>query len=69
MDFKLFCIGLGFMIIGFLMYLYIRGKRPGSEEDNWEGSTGAVYVQFWGGLILCLFLGVIFILKSLPSHI
>ncbi|PYF74343.1 hypothetical protein [Pedobacter nutrimenti] len=69
MDFELFFMGLGLIFIGFLMYLYIRGQRPSSEKTGWEGPTITAYVQFWGGLILCIFLGIVFILKSLPTHI
>ncbi len=69
MNWKYLLLGIGFLLVAYVLYRGIKGERPSSEETNWKGPTGVVYVQYWGGIILCLIGGIVFILKSLPSQI
>ena len=67
MDYKRFFIGLVFLLAGYLVYRYlIKGQPPASAETNWEGPTPANYVGLWGGVIMCLMCGIVFIIRSLP---
>jgi len=68
MDAKLFFIGLFFLLIGSLMYYYIKGEKPSSEKTNWQGITISAYIQYWGGVILCIICGIIFIIRSFSSY-
>lgn len=66
MDIKRFFIGLAFLVVGYLVYRYlIKDQPPASAENNWIGPTPANYVSLWGGVIMCLMCGIVFILRSL----
>lgn len=68
MNWNYFLIGVGFLLVAGLIYKGTKGKRT-SEENNWKGLNGRTYVQGWGTMILCILVGIVFILKSLPSQI
>ena len=70
MDFKLFLLGLAFLLSGYIIYRYLlKNKKPPSEETHWEGMTGTDYAGLLGGVILCFTCGILLIIKSLPSEI
>lgn len=70
MDLELFLGGLAFLVAGYLMYRFLlKGEKPASQETGGMGMTLSTYVGVWGGVILAYLVGIIFILKSLPSSI
>ena len=69
MDWKNFLIGIGSLLLAYLMYRWIRGEKPSSKENNWTGPTQNTYFGYWGAIIMLIILGVILLIKSLPSHI
>ena len=68
MDWKYFLIGLTFLVGAYWIYRGIK-RGPASEKNNWQGPIPSLYVQGWGAMILCVIVGIGFILKSLPSQI
>lgn len=70
MVFKLFLVGITFLLVGYLIHhKLIKGKKPSSKETNWEGMTNANYIGLWGSVVICFMCGIVFVLKSLPSQI
>ncbi|ALL05972.1 hypothetical protein AQ505_10985 [Pedobacter sp. PACM 27299] len=69
MDLKLFFIGVGFLMVGYLMYRSIKNERPSSEENNWNGLTLSNYIGYWGSLVMLIIVGIAFVLKSLPAKV
>lgn len=66
MDFKRFFIGLGFLLMGYLVYRYfIKGQPPASAKTDWLGPTTANYIGLWGAFIMCLMCGITFVFKAL----
>ena len=65
MDWKLFLMGVGFLTAAYLMYRWIKGKRPFSDT-NPEGMVPSIYIQYWGALILSAIGGIVFVIESLP---
>jgi hypothetical protein len=64
-NIKLLLTGIAFVIVGLLMYLDVRKRRPASEKTNWKGQLLPQYIQFWGMAIMCIIVGLVVILKSL----
>ncbi|WP_316818643.1 hypothetical protein [Pedobacter nyackensis] len=69
MDLKLFFTGIGFLIAAYLIYRNVKNEKPSSEKTNWIGPTLSTYIGLWGSVVICTMVGIIFILKSLPSQI
>ena len=65
MNSKLFFTGVAFLTAGVLMYFYIRGEKPDSEDPNGHGPTLPTYVGFWIMTIISIIVGIVFILESL----
>jgi hypothetical protein len=63
MDWKLFFIGMGFLTVAYLMYKWIKGKRPISQT-NFKGPVPSVYFQYWAAVIMCAIGGIIFIIEA-----
>lgn len=68
MNWKYFFIGVGFLLVAYLIYRGIKGG-PASEHTNWNGPILPLYVHGWGTMIICIIIGIAFILKSLFSPI
>jgi len=68
MDWKYLLLGVGFLLVAYLIYQRLK-KGPASDKTDWNGPTLSLYVQGWGAFIICLISGIVFILKSLPSQI
>ncbi len=62
-------LGIVFLVVAYFLYRVIKGERPSSARNGWNGPTGVAYVRYWSGIILCIIAGIAFILKSLPVHI
>lgn len=69
MDFKLFFIGVGFLVAAYLIYRNVKDEKPSSEQTNWEGPTLSTYIGLWSSVIMCTIVGIGFIFKSLPAQI
>jgi hypothetical protein len=69
MDFQNFLIGLGSLLLAYLMFRWIKGEKPSSKENNWTGPTQRTYFGYWGAIIMLILFGVVYLLKSLPSQI
>ena len=69
MNWKYFVVGIGFLIVAYLIYKQLIKRGPASEKNNWDGPILSQYIQGWGAFILCLMVGIALILKSLPKHI
>jgi heme/copper-type cytochrome/quinol oxidase subunit 2 len=65
MNIKLLLTGIILLIIGLVMYLNVRKRKPASEETNWEGQLTPQFIQFWIWSIVGIIVGVVLILKSL----
>jgi hypothetical protein len=65
MNWKYLFIGIGLLIVAYLIYRGVKGG-PASERNNWDGPIPSLYVQGWGAIILCVLTGIVLILKSLP---
>lgn len=66
MDLKFFFGGIGFLLIGYLMYRFLfKNEKPSSKETKWEGMTGVNYVRSLGAVIIFCIIAIGFILKSL----
>lgn len=65
MDFGFFFAGAAFLIAGVLMFLFIRGKKPDSEDPNGHGPTLPTFVGFWIMTIVIIIIGIVAILESL----
>ena len=66
MDWKLFLVGVSFLLIGFLLYRYLlKDERPSSKETNWEGMTKPNYIRLWSSVVLSFIVGIAFIFESL----
>ena len=66
MNFKLFLVGVGFLLTGFFVYRYLlKDERPSSKEPNWEGMTKPNYIRLWSSVVLCFIVGIGFIFESL----
>ena len=64
MDFKLFFLGIAFLIVGVLMYFNVRKRKPASDKTNWNGQLLPQYIQFWIYAIISIIVGIVFILES-----
>jgi hypothetical protein len=69
MNWNLFLCGIIFLLVAYLMYRWIKGEKPSSAKNGWNGPTGAAYVKYWGAIILCIMGGLAFIIKALLTHI
>lgn len=69
MIFNFFFIGIGFLIVAYFLYRYVKNQKPSSEKTNWEGLTLSTYAGIWGIVIMCTLFGIGFIFKSLPAQI
>ena len=69
MNWKLFFIGVGFIIVGYLMYRGIKGEKPASEKNNYKGLFPSNYISYWIWLVMSVVVGVVFIIESLPANI
>lgn len=65
MDIKYLLIGIIFFVIGLLMFLNVRKRKPASDETNWQGQLLPNYIKFWITAFMAIIVGIIFILKSL----
>jgi len=63
MHWKLFIAGIGFLTAAYLMYRWIKGKRPFSDTNS-KGPVMSVYIQYWFGLILCAIGGIALFIES-----
>jgi len=68
MNWNYFFISLGSFVVAYFFYRNTKGKLA-SEKNNWKGFTLSLYIQSWGVIIIAIILGLIFMLKSLPSQI
>ncbi|MBD1366340.1 hypothetical protein IDJ77_21180 [Mucilaginibacter sp. ZT4R22] len=68
MDWQYFFLGVGFLVAAYLIYRMNKGG-PSSEKNGWMGPALPLYVQGWGVIIMCVMVGIAFILKSLPASI
>ena len=70
MDLELFFGGLAFVLMGYLIYRFLlKNEKSASQETGGMGMTLSTYVGVWGSVLLAYLVGIIFILKSLPSSI
>ena len=63
MNYKFFIIGIAFLFVGYIIYRMVRGRRD--EEDM----SMRTYLGLWGCVIIGFISGIVYLLKSLPSHI
>lgn len=68
MEWDKFFIGIIFLLLAYFFYKTTKGKLA-SEKSDWKGLTLSLYVQGWGVVVLCLILGMGFIIKSWPGKI
>jgi len=66
MNWKYLFSGIGLLLAAYFIYKEIKGG-PSSEKNNWEGTTLSLYIQCWGGIIVCVLCGIVFIVKSFLS--
>jgi len=64
MNIKVLLAGLFFFIVGLIMYLNIRKRKPASEKNNWEGQALPQFVSFWITAWLAIITGIALILGS-----
>jgi len=64
MDFKIFFIGIGLFLLGFLQYYLVKGEKPASQEANWEGAVLWRYIRLWVIGLLCAIVGLVLIFQS-----
>jgi hypothetical protein len=64
MNWKLFLLGVGFLTAAYLMYKWIKRKKPASEKTNGDSLVSAVFIQYWGALTMCAIVGIVFIIES-----
>jgi len=64
MNWKLIA-GIAFLAVGLLMLNYIRKRKPASDKTNWKGQWISQYIHFWTTAIMCIVLGLVFILGSI----
>jgi len=57
--------GIAFLIVGLLLLIYIIRKKPASEKTNWQGQFITQYIHFWVAAIVCIIVGLGFIISSL----
>lgn len=69
MDLKLFFTGVGFLTAAYLIYRSVKNDKPSSEKTNWNGPKLSTYIGLWGSVVLCIIVGIAFILQSLPAQI
>ncbi len=70
MDYKLFFLGILFLIVSYFYHRFLlQGTEPSMKENNWIGPTQSLYIGMWGVLIMLILGGVIFIIQSLPAQI
>lgn len=63
MNYKFFIIGIAFLFVGYIIYRMVRGRRD--EEDM----SMRTYLGLWWCVIIGFISGIVYLLKSLPSHI
>lgn len=69
MDWQNFLIGIGSLLLAYIMFRGIKGEKPSSKYNNWTGPTQKTYFGYWSVIIMSILIGVVFVLKSLPSQI
>jgi vacuolar-type H+-ATPase subunit I/STV1 len=67
MNYKLLFGGIAFLIVGLLMFYNVKRRKPASEQTDWKGQLVPQYIQFWIIAILCIIVGIVFILESLAT--
>ncbi len=58
-------VGIIFLVIGILMFLYIRKEKPSTKRIDGNGMLPGNYYVFYGYSILSILFGLILILQSL----
>jgi hypothetical protein len=69
MNWQNFLIGICSLLLAYPMFRSVKGVKPHSKKNNWTGPTQKTIVEYWTSINILTFLGVAFILKSLPSQI
>ncbi|WP_316839134.1 hypothetical protein [Pedobacter gandavensis] len=67
MNYKLFLLGVTFLVVGLLMYYDVRKRKAASEETNWKGQLLPQYIQFWIWSIISIIGGLVFVVQSLAN--
>jgi hypothetical protein len=64
MDWKLFFAGVGFLTAAYFIVRNLKREKPASEKTDWKGPVLSLYIQGWGAFILCIIVGIVFIIES-----
>lgn len=65
MNWKYFCVGVGFLAFAYLYYRIIKRRKQSQEKNKLEGLISVLDVETWGMMILTIIVGIGFIIKSL----
>jgi hypothetical protein len=69
MNFKLFFFGFGFLLVGYLIYRWIRNDISALDHPLAKGLLpGTLFGLRWC-IFMCVIAGIVFILRSLPTQI
>ena len=64
MNWKLFSIGIGFLVGAYLLYRMTKWVGLASEKNNWKGSLIGDYVSGWITIIMAFIVGLVFMIES-----
>jgi len=68
MDFKLFFLGIAFLVAAYLIYRWIKNDQPSSEATDWNGPTMNTFIGMWGSIAMCILCGLALIIRSLAPQ-
>jgi hypothetical protein len=69
MNWESLLTGMGVLACSYLLYIVTKWSGKASENNNWRGSTPGNYYSSWMLIIFGIIVGIVFLIRSLPSHI